>query len=352
MNTIADPAAGAPPSTAEEFLGLELPPKQPLIDGLLYRRDIVALAGRRRHGKTTFIFNLVAASVLPLPAFLGYSIPNVTRALVYFLEDDDSELQIKLRRILKGRASGGRLALRTRTDFYRDGIPISVRESRFQNRVMQDITAHKPDLIVFDNLAHLIGADYNDPKHIHHLVRFTFQLTSAANAAVIIAAHPRKRNGKEPQETKSLADDPEVFFEEVMGSSHFVNSCGSLWGLERNADDRTTFCGGAQRFTGQQSAVKLEKDGDDWFQIVGDLDESAEIALNTPTRQKAWGLLPKRGFTYTEGEMAVKPAMKSGSTFSEWFRTLIRTKMVVVEREGTYRKSPLLPTHLQINRDV
>jgi hypothetical protein len=47
-----------------------------------------------------------------------------------------------------------------------------------------------------DNLAHLIGADYNNSVLIHELVRFVWELTAAFNVAVIrlgvIVAHERK----------------------------------------------------------------------------------------------------------------------------------------------------------------
>ena len=37
--------------TAADFLKKDLPKKEALIDDLLYRRDLVTVAGRRRHGR-------------------------------------------------------------------------------------------------------------------------------------------------------------------------------------------------------------------------------------------------------------------------------------------------------------
>src|SRR5262249_60346667 len=65
--------------TLEDFLEKDLPPKEPLIEGVLYRRDTISLVGRRRHGKTTLIGNLSLALSLPLSDFLGYSIPQPFR---------------------------------------------------------------------------------------------------------------------------------------------------------------------------------------------------------------------------------------------------------------------------------
>jgi hypothetical protein len=336
------------PQTAEAFLKREFPPKEPLIDGLLYRRDIVAFAGRRRHGKTTFIFSLATALTSSQEEFLGYPISGGKRVVVFFLEDDAREIQDKLS-LLKDHSYEGRLAIHTRDEFFHDGIPIDVVHPRFQQRIEEICRQHRADLIVFDNLAHLIGADYNNPTKIHNVTSFAWKLTAQFNAGVIIAAHPRKRSGKQDDPLFSpkvtLRSDPEGFFEEVMGSSHFVNSCGSLWGIERNIQtNRTDFLGGTQRLTGEQSLAVLEKSDDGLLRLVtDDWQESQTLVLNTNARRAAWELLPLGRFSYLAAERAVKPAMRSSSTFNAWFNQLKRQKMVLPDGEE-YRKAHLSGT--------
>lgn len=330
--------APAQVQTLESFLVRSFPAKEDLITGLLHRRDIVALVGRRRHGKTTFMANLGLAAALPRVNFLGYPIPNALRVLILYLEDDAGEVQIRLKRMSRGELPEERFALYTREDFYRAKVPINGTHPQFQKFMTDVCSAHHPDVIIFDNLAHLIGADYNNPKIVHELTSFLFRLTADFNAAVIIAAHPRKRD-KHGKGTPSLCDDYEGYFEEAMGSSHFVNSCGSLWGIERDpSTDRTVFLGGTQRFTGQQSLMTLEKDESDWLQVLDNLEVNLPLALNTPGRKKAWELLSDEPFSYTEGETAVKPAMKSSSTFHGWFQQCLRLGLIV--RDGDrYRKA-------------
>ena len=96
-NTAAPKPVLPPLLMAEEFLEIEISAKEPLIEGLLCRRDIVALAGRRRHGKTSFITNLATVLAQGRDEFLGYSIPSARRVLVYYFEDDSREIQDKLR---------------------------------------------------------------------------------------------------------------------------------------------------------------------------------------------------------------------------------------------------------------
>jgi len=79
--------------TVETFLQRDFPEKEPLIDGLLYRRDLITLGGRRRHGKTSLISTVGASLALGLPDFLGFKIAQATRVMMFYLEDDGGEIQ-------------------------------------------------------------------------------------------------------------------------------------------------------------------------------------------------------------------------------------------------------------------
>ena len=76
-----------------------LPPKEPLIEEVLYRRDRISLTGRRRNGKTTLLHNLALAAAAGLPNYLAYRIPRPFSVLSFYLEDDARELQDKLGRM-------------------------------------------------------------------------------------------------------------------------------------------------------------------------------------------------------------------------------------------------------------
>jgi hypothetical protein len=251
--------------------------------------------------------------------------------MIFLLEDDAREIQDKLRRVSDGSDTAGRLALVTREDLHEQCIPIDIDDKTFRAFVGESCQGHNPDLIVFDNLAQMVNADYNNAKMIHQVAKFSFDLAKATNAAVLVAAHPRKRSQEASSARPSLRTDPEAFFEEVMGSSHFINSFGSLWGLERDQDtDRTVFVGGAQRVTGEQSVASFELDENRKVRLISDYDVNLEHALNTPARTTAWGLLPDTPFTYNEGCEAVKPAMKSSSTFHGWWRDYLKRLGLVV----------------------
>jgi hypothetical protein len=135
--------------------------------------------------------------------------------------------------------------------------------------------------------------------------------------------------------------DSEAFFEEIMGSSHFINSCGSLWGLERNVDTgKSDFLTGTQRLTGTYSIATLELGEDGWFKVTDDLTNNLQLAVNTKQRKAAWELLPDKGFSYLEAMASVKSAIRSSSTFHAWWANyLTRLGLVVPDGDNTYRKA-------------
>jgi hypothetical protein len=324
-------------ATAEEFLAREYPEKEPLVAGLLHRRDLVAFGARRRNGKTTFLTNLGVALAAPATDFLGYSIPKRRRSLLLILEDDPGEYQNFLKRIVGGRDLAGCVRVLTREDFQQAEVRIDAADETFQNMVIRNASAHEADLVVIDNLAHVVNADFNDAKRIHGAMKFVYQLASEVDCAVIIAAHPRKEGS---EEKISLEENKTHFFESIMGSSMFINTTGSLWALERR-DEMAVFVGGRQRSEGTDATVYIQRDDEGWFQVLDAAVTNLPNALNTPQRHQAWQLLPKPGmsFGYNEGHAMVKAAMKSTSTYSEWMALCRRLKVIIDTPDGRLVKA-------------
>lgn len=346
------------PQDAGTFMQRNFPPKEPLIENILYKRDMASLTGRRRHGKTTFVLNLAVAGASGRADYLGYRITRPFTTVLFLLEDDGREIQDKLNRMRReAKIDPARLHLYDRQYFYERGIHINIEDAKFQKLVLAAAEAAKQasglvDLIVFDNLGMLIGAEYNNPTKIQAMMNLIFQLTQRYDAAVLIAAHPKKGNKLDNAGNSiSLRNDPEKFFEETMGSSHFINSTGSLWGIERDRKNgRTDILLGAQRAADTESFTLVEKTDNDWLERVDDLAVALETVVNTKPRKEAWDLLPNdRAFTYLEAKQLVgqatqpgrKPPMKSSGSFNPWFNDLLRVKLIVEVNENgqtKYRK--------------
>jgi len=311
------------------FLKHETPEKECLIDRLLYRRDLVALGGRRRHGKTTFTLNLSVSLASGIP-LLGWDIPSPRRVVACLLEDDTREIQDKTKGVLNGHhCVRENLFLFTREYFSQNEITVRASSAKFVDSMCAICSDCKPDCIILDNAAQLVGGDVNNATRVHALSTLCFDLSQEYNCAVIVAAHPRKAN----ETTPSLTTNAEGFFEEIMGSSHFVNSFGSLWGIQRNSDDLTHFLGGAQRFLGGQSVMALRKRDDGWFEVVDDWEEVFDMSCGTKKRQDAWKALPQQ-FKFNEGFVACCEFIKSKESFSDWVRHCIRLGMMTKKGES------------------
>jgi hypothetical protein len=323
--------------TAADFIKKELPSKEALIDGLLYRRDLVTLAGRRRHGKTALVMNLALILIDPFykPHFLGYRTPAPRRVLMYLLEDDATELQDRLKTMMGEREYElDRLAIRTKDDFYPFGLKIDVSDQAFRDRVLKDIRDHKPDVVIIDNLAHLVGADYNNPTKMHEVTKFQYAMSNEGNCAIIIAAHPRKQT-PDARFKPTLAKGRDDFFDEVMGSSHFVNSTGSLWAIEKTPEGYSYFFGGTQRLTGTSALSIVEMDGEGWFHVLSDAKAHFSLVVHTKKRKEAWAVLSEdRPFTYTEAEELCKPVLSSKSGFTSFWNDIKRLGLIVPKEGG------------------
>ena len=321
-------------STLGDFLNKPLPKKEPFVEGLVYRRDNCTLVARRRNGKTTLISNLALALTLPKPEFLGYQVPEARRVAIFYLEDDPSELQEKLKLETGAGDTADRMHLFTKEDVFDAGARTSAADEKFRTYVTDMCGQAKPDLIVFDNLSHLLGGDYNNARRVHQLVTFTYLLNKKFDAAVFFLAHPRKQSA---EFTVKLTEDPEQFFEEVLGSSHIINSTGNLWGIQRD-HDQTYFVGGAQRYTGEQGATALEYNKDTgWFGVKDDFDLNLPLVVNSEKRRNAWGAFPDT-FTFSDARNAARQHLKSEGSFTPFWNELKRKRLIIPDGDGHYQK--------------
>ena len=293
------------PDTATDFLKRKLPVKAPIIDGLLFHRDMVALGARRRHGKTTFVIDLALSLAEGTGDFLGYPIVGPAKTLLVLIEDDPSELQTRLGKHLGGdKDLSDRVTIVTREDFSDSGALVDIADSNFQRLLTLWAERQKPDVIVLDNLSFLIGAKFNDPEQMHKVAMFLYKLASKHDAAIIVCAHPRKDSIDPKTKAKrlTLEADTDLWFEQLMGSSHFINAMPSLWGMERDrAKDVTVFVGGRQRVDGSQHVMNIGYDNGR-LTLVNDYEVNLKRIVNTEKREAAWRALPERPKAFTRSE--------------------------------------------------
>ena len=266
---------------------------------------------------------------------------------MYLLEDDAKQLQDRFRRMLTSNEDQdddwkeylndeGRLLIRTKEDFVQSGIQRNALSKDFQQAVEDDCANFRPDAVIFDNLGILIGADYTEHTKIADYTRFIEFLSNRYDCAVLTATHLRKIDRNKPT---NIVKDGDGFFEEAMGSSHFMNSCGSMWGLQKSKeeDGTTFFRGGAQRRHGFSQLIPLHLKHD-WFEQADDFLASFELAVRTDKRKRAWSSLPSQ-FTFTQGASAVRGVLSEKAFANFWVELKNLRLILPADTSGTFKKA-------------
>lgn len=320
---------------AEDFLKRVYDVKEPLIEGLLYQRDLIAFGGRRRNGKTSVAFNLAVALASGKPSFLGHIIPKACKVQGVFLEDDPGELQKKYGKLFANERLEGRFDIIPRDLIPRSTTAARIDDEGFRAFITESVLRFNPDLLIIDNLTFLVGGNYNEAPPMQKVQEYVYSLAEATNCAVLIPAHLKKRS----EYTTILREDPDKWFEEIMGSSHFINSFGSLWGIEkrpRKNEDQADFCGGTQRLNGEYVLCTTEYNKDTgWFNIVNDELNNLDVALrDNPLRRKVWRALPKdTPIAYADlRRIAVEEGM-AATTFDYFFSKSLANSNLAVKIE-------------------
>ena len=258
--------------------------------------------------------------------------------VLLLLEDDPEELQVKLRTILGGRDPQDRIKLATREDFYEKRIPIDATSSQFWDAIRKMGEGYSPDWIAFDNYAHIVGGAFNDSKVAHKFVtELYYSVAKQFNAGVIIATHPRKHDLRNLVKLEEQ-DDPELFYEMAIGSSHLINSTGNLWGIERNKEKGyAVFHGGRQRAEGQEDFTLIEMDDENRLTVLSGTNRALGLCLTTEARRQAWGALAK-AFGYRDGQRIVEPYLSSSRSYHVFLNALMRHELVKKSSDGKYYK--------------
>jgi len=318
----------------EDLLAEELPEKEVLVEGILRKRDIVSFGGRRKNGKTTLLSNLAMHLSAGAEMFLGHSITRPARVLALFFEDDPSQIKEKLERLYALLDPKRQMAVVTLDELISAGVPVSCTDERFRNYLYKQVSDFKPDVVMLDNLSHLVRGRYNDPEIIDNAFMLVRGLANTYGCAVIVAAHPRKRGKEDPKH--KLNGDTEDFFEDIMGSSHFVNSADCLWGIEKIKGGGNYFLAGEQRRTGKEYLSVIDLDDDGVFRLTEGHSDKLTSVLTSQKRKDAWKLFKQAG-AFKWDEMQPRCTMMKQSAFYDFKRELIRNGLVVKGEEDTWK---------------
>lgn len=321
---------------AEEIAAQELKEKEILIEGLLGRGDLVAFGGRRKNGKTTLLFNLAFSLASEGGGFMGHAVTRPCKVIMVLLEDSEGNCQKKTSSMMRFVPPKGRIGIINQANLARAGIRrASVDNAEFKLYVRGRCGEFGPDVIILDNLSRLVNGQYNDSAMVDKAITFAQDLALEFGCAVVIAAHLRKMDKMaETTDSQNLLKDRDAFFEDLMGSSHLINSVDSLWGIAiKSKEERTNyFLGGMQRYTGEEHLSLMLLSDDEQFVLVDDLQAKKLLVVNTAKRREAWNELGGGPWTALDAQRRVNAMSKQA--FYPWWDDLVRNGLVrLVEGE-------------------
>jgi hypothetical protein len=322
--------------TIAQFLAKGIRPLKPLIGDILHAQEIVAMIARRRNGKTTLLTDMLMTAADGEPDWLGFAIPEPLTTLYVYLDDPPGLVDQNVRKRAQS-LECCRFLLLTQDDFKETAWAVRQKPTDFMVRLRDSVEEFRPQILVLDNASMVLEGAFNDSERVMALMTYVNHLGADFDCAIIIPAHPRKLSQAKGAVKFKLAQDAEGFFEEVLGSSVFINHPPNLWGVKRDSQTGlTTARLGAQRTTGEDSLMTLSFNEDTRRFSVTIGPENLSMLNKTDKRKSAWDLLPY-SFSFSQGEELVSTVM-ARMTYANYLREAKRMGLLAQDLSGIYTK--------------
>lgn len=181
---------------ADELLGLEVPPREMIVDPFIPSSSLSMIYGPRGTGKTWVSMSL-AMAVARGENFLAYSVEKARIVLFIDGEMALADLQDRVRKL--SAAPPPTLLILPSERLFQAARPINLHSEDDQQAILtllDDLEAEgrRPEVIIFDNLSSLSGGvDENDNSALDHLLRWLIGLRHTGMAVILV--HHSGKNG-------------------------------------------------------------------------------------------------------------------------------------------------------------
>lgn len=283
--------------TLAELFALNLPPRKPVIEGMLHAGETVTFVGRQKTGKSRLTEQLSLDLVAAPGAFLGMPIPNATSVLLLDFENGLQSLSARLKKMGATEEGSSRLHVWCAQSLASDLPDVSNEGVARLRALVRDVM---PDVLIVDPWRlFLAGLDENDARSVIAGLKALASLRQIQpQLSILIVHHLRKERYENP---KRLLEDPALWVDAVSGHHALMGHVDAVYGLERQFDEtgsEVIVFGGIARNLDPRTLI-LEDDESLRFKVTA--TESAAMQLMTPAQSKIWNAAKGlRRFTYTE----------------------------------------------------
>jgi len=186
--------ATIPVWTWQALLSQDFTPPEFVVSGLIPRRGVTLLTGEGGIGKS-FVTLELAYSVASGSDFLGNFSTVQGPVLMLDLENDESTIALRARKITAGRQNGATASTSIPVFVARKGELPEARINLEKDRpaLCRAIEAYCPVLLVIDPLVAVHGHDENNNVEMRVVISTLQDIARQHNLAVVVVHHPRKR---------------------------------------------------------------------------------------------------------------------------------------------------------------
>lgn len=200
--------------TAREFCEMEVPPSEPLVGGFLHRGARLVVGGPKGQGKTTFVFQMIAAAVFGRK-FLGFDVEGGRRALILDAEQGHRTI---VRRLTE---AGLHETDAVKVLHQPAGLELD-RDPYDAGDLERILEAGRFDIVVLDPLYKLHAGNPNDEREAVDLMKIVDRWREHYRFGLTIPAHTRKAKERQP-----------FSMDDISGNTALIRGAETVVGLQR-----------------------------------------------------------------------------------------------------------------------
>lgn len=337
---------GMPVFSPDSFMTVFKDPPVPIVDGLLFEKDILGIAGSTNVGKSVFSLQLSTSIAMGVP-FLNFKIPKPKRVMHVQFELKDESFS-NLIRVTSGSIKEKypvEAPLFNENCFILSSGQMDLFTDKYE-QIEANLRHTNVDVLVIDNLYTSVGVDVSRNEFLMDVLRKLMNLKHKYGVAIILVCHHKKMDLPVPLDVS-----------QVLGGSSLTNSLDAICQIAstKRAEGvkvlKVTKVRAHSKFHGIPLALKLHNFLDEndaqtlMFEYLRPLPKNEMFWYTDPKESNEERVLKAivcegDNFSWESFQVALEEVMKltSRQTAFTWIDKMITQGLIEKIERGHYRK--------------